>query len=399
MNHFFKDLGLSVHSRWQSENFSLASFPEIARQMLAEKPPCEHVDLAAFTKEFLLNDDQPAQSHSGFGEPELVLYHDPRFYIQMLFWMDGTTDIHQHEFSGAFHVMAGSSIHSRFSFENPQPVSAHLRMGRLKVQEISLLECGATVPIISGNTHIHSLFHLESPSVTVVIRTHSDPGTGPQFTYLPPHLAVDPFQQDSLSTRRKQLLDTMELSGDPAYPDLVLEMLESLDFERGLFVLQNGFGHLRNLGAWDHALKVFKKKHGRMADFVELTLEEIVRRDRIVDFRRSFLEIEHRFFLALLANVADQKNLLDLVAQRYEGPPADIVMNWVEQITEYSDFGTTILDAEFSLEHPPELIFSSLRSLLEGRPKPSKKAAPKSTAELESIREILSKSCLRSLVQ
>ncbi len=47
MNQFFKDLGLSAHSRWQSENFSLASFPEIARQALSEKPPCEHVDLAA----------------------------------------------------------------------------------------------------------------------------------------------------------------------------------------------------------------------------------------------------------------------------------------------------------------------------------------------------------------
>ncbi len=399
MNPFFKDLGLSVHSRWKSENFSLASFPEIAREALAEKPPSEHVDLAAFTQEFLLNDDQPTQSHSGFGEPELVVYDDPRFYMQMLFWMDGTTDIHQHEFSGAFHVMAGSSIHSRFSFENPQPVSAHLRVGTLKVQEITLLDCGATVPIISGNTHIHSLFHLDSPSVTVVVRTQSDPGTGPQFTYLPPHLAVDPFQQDSLSTRRKQLLDTMELAGDPAYSGLVLEMLESLDFERGLFILQNGFGHLHNLGEWENALKVFKRKHGRIADFVEPTLEEIVRRDRIVEFRRSFTEIEHRFFLALLVNVADQKNLLDLVSQRYEGPAADTVMTWVEEITEYSEFGTTILDAEFSLEHPPERIFSSLRHLLEPKAKPSKKSAPKSTAEMKSVREILSKSCLRSLVQ
>jgi hypothetical protein len=399
MNQFFKDLGLAVHARWKGENFALARFPEIARQALAENPPCEQVDLAAFTKEFLLDDDQPTQSHSGFGEPELVVYHDPRFYIQMLFWMDGTTDIHQHEFSGAFHVMAGSSIHSLFSFENSQAVSAHLRVGTLKVQEISLLECGSTVPIISGNAHIHSLFHLDSPSVTVVIRTHSDPGTGPQFTYLPPHLAVDPFQQDALSTRRKQLLDTMELVGNPAYAELVREMLESLDFERGLFLLQNGFGHLRNLGEWENALKVFSKKHGQMADFVEPTLEEIVRRDRIVEFRRSFIEIEHRFFLALLANVPDKNNLLELVAQRYEGPAADTVMRWVEEITEYSDFGTSILDAEFSPELPPERIFSGLHHLLAAKNKPSKKSAPQSKAELESIREIVSQSCLRSLVQ
>jgi hypothetical protein len=63
-----------------------------------------------------------------------------------------------------------------------------------------------------------------------VIRTHTDPGTGPQFTYLPPHLAVDPFYHDALTNRRNQLLDVLEKTNDPTYPELVLEMIGDLDF-------------------------------------------------------------------------------------------------------------------------------------------------------------------------
>ena len=115
-----------------------------------------------------------------------------------------------------------------------------MRVGNVALRETKLLESGATIEINSGRDFIHSLFHLDTPSMTVVVRTHSDPGTGPQFTYLPPHLAIDPFHADALTLRRKQILDMLERTDDPSYPELIVEMLEDLDFERGFLVLQNG---------------------------------------------------------------------------------------------------------------------------------------------------------------
>ena len=210
MDAYFKDLGRTVLERWKRVNFSLEKFPAIAKSTLDERPPAQHVAIPALMREFLLNDEQPLQSQSGFGQPELIAYEHPRFYIQLLFWMDGTTDIHQHEFSGAFHVMHGSSIHAHYEFEKARPITPHLRIGDVKMKNIELLETGRTVPIISGSRCIHSLFHLDSPSVTVVVRTQHDPGTGPQFNYLPPHIAMDPMHSDTLTMRRKQLLDVME---------------------------------------------------------------------------------------------------------------------------------------------------------------------------------------------
>ncbi len=332
MDAFFTELGRTVLACWKRQNFSLALFPEIAGGVLEERPPSENVDLAALAREFLLDDEQPFQTQSGFGQPELVVYDDPRFYIQMLFWLDGTTDIHQHEFSGAFHVLQGSSIHASFEFENPRPISAHFRLGDLRMKAIQLLETGSTVRIISGRDHIHSLFHLDTPSISVVVRTHHDPGTGPQFTYLPPHIALDPVHNDALTARRKQLLDVLEQTGDPAYPALVREMLGELDFERGFFILQNGMGYLRALGEWEETLRVFQQRHGALAECVPPTLDEIVRRDELAELRKSVTDIEHRFYLALLMNAPARADMLSLVSQRFPGPPEETILRWEEEL-------------------------------------------------------------------
>lgn len=357
MQALFKDLGDAVLDRWKRENFSLAKFPEIARSALEAQPPARKMKLPALMRDFLLNDDQPAQTDSPFGEPELVVYNHPRFYIQLLFWMDGTTAIHQHEFSGAFHVMHGSSIHAHYEFEKARPVTPYIRVGNLRMKKMEILESGRTVPIVSGQQDIHSLFHLDSPSVTVVVRTQHDPGTGPQLNYLPPHIAFDPHFSDTLMMRRKQLLDVLEQSDGDAYVELVIEMIADLDFERGFSLLHHCIESLRNLEQWEPVLHVFEKKHGALAAGVAATLEEDARRSVIKGLRSTIIEPEHRFFLALLMNAPTREDLFSLVKQRFpKDAPAASVARWAEELMEMSDAGVAILDAVFpeALEIEPD---------------------------------------------
>lgn len=354
MEAFFVDLGRRVRERWQAADFSLAAFPSLARKALEEDPPATQVDLTALTRSFLRDDEQPHQTASGFGQPELVVFDDPRFYIQLLFWLDGTTQIHQHEFSGAFHVLEGSSLHSEFAFANVRPVTAHFRVGDLQLAGTELLETGRTVPITSGAASIHSLFHLETPSVTVVVRTHSDPGTGPQFTYLPPHVAVDPFFSDALTTRRLQLLDVLDRTGAEDYAEVVRTMVASLDYERGFFTLQNCLVALQERGEWEETWDVFAEKHGPLADYAASTLEEIVWRDRLVGLRGSIEDSDHRFFLALLLNVPRASDILSMVAARFPGDPVTTVLAWAEELSESSEAGTWILDAKYPAEPEKE---------------------------------------------
>ena len=398
MNAFFQDLGRRVQARWREANFSQERFPQLAVEALEEKLPSELVVLGDLVREFLSEDDQPLQTGSGFGQPELVVFEDPRFYIQALFWLEGTTQIHQHEFDGAFHVMAGSSLHSEFAFEKVRPITAHFRLGNLRLLQTELLETGRVVPIVAGAGHIHSLFHLDTPSVTIVVRTHTAPGTGPQFTYLPPNVAVDPFHSDALTSRRLQLLDVLERTDDPTYGDAAVELAATLDFERGFFVLQNCLAGLRSCGRWEDAWGAFRKKHGRLATGVDRTLDEIVWRDSVVGLRSRVTDVEHRYFLALLLNVASKTKILELVRGRYSGKPGDTVMRWAEELTESSDEGTWVLDAAFpdSLavpeEEQPVVFLAALQHFVCG----GKAPLPEKT--LRALRGAFARSSLRALV-
>ena len=399
MNSYFEKLGRTVLERWRKQNFSLEAFPELARIAIDEAPPSKNVGLEEMIHEFLVNDEQPFQSQSGFGQPELVAFNDPRFYIQILFWMEGTTEIHQHEFSGAFHVMQGSSVHSEFDFVGARSVTPHLRIGDLRMKQIELLESGRTVPITSGRECIHSLFHLDTPSVTVVVRTHHDPGTGPQYNYLPPHIAIDPIHTDALTMRRKQLLDVLETLDHPSYATRVREMVGSLDFERGFNTLLHAMDRLQVLDEWEPVLATFQKRHGELAKGVPETLAESRRRDSISQMRYHIENPEHRFFLALLMSVQNRSDIHALITERFpDHSPIEMILGWAEELIEPADFGITILDAAFpeslgvAIEAQFELLMEALKHALEGD-----SASEKVTAVQPEILAALTSSCLRPL--
>jgi hypothetical protein len=395
MNCYFEKLGRTVLERWREQNFSLAVFPELTRIAIEEVPPSKNIDIDELIHEFLSNDDQPFQSESSFGQPELIAFNDTRFYIQILFWLEGTTEIHQHEFSGAFHVMQGSSVHSEFDFVGARSVTPHIRTGDLRVKQIELLETGRTVPITSGRDCIHSLFHLDTPSITVVIRTHHDPGTGPQYNYLPPHIAINPLHADSLTARRKQLLDVLETIEDPDYGTHLNEMMGRLDFERGFNMLRHAMPRLKELNEWDEVLATFQNKHGELALGVPDTLAECLRRETISQMRHFIINPEHRFFLALLINVQNRADIFALVTRRFpESSPIDTILGWAEELVEPNDFGVTLLDAAFpetpdiDFEEQSWLLIDALKYALEGNTDEN---------DFLEIQAALSASCLRPL--
>lgn len=395
MNSYFEKLGRTVLERWRERNFSLEVFPELTRTAIDEAPPSENVDIGEMIREFLSNDDQPFQSESSFGQPELIAFNDTRFYIQILFWLEGTTEIHQHEFSGAFHVMQGSSVHSEFDFVGARSITPHIRTGDLSVKRIELLETGRTVSITSGRECIHSLFHLDTPSITVVIRTHHDPGTGPQYNYLPPHIAINPLHADSLTARRKQLLDVLETTEDPDYGTHANEMMGRLDFERGFDMLRHAMPRLKELGEWDEVLATFQNKHGELALGVPATLAECLRRETISRMRHFIVNPEHRFFLALLMNVQNRADIFALVTRRFPGSsPIDTIIGWAEELVEPDDFGITLLDAAFpetpdiDFEEQSRLLIEALKYALEDNTDEN---------DFLEMQAALSASCLRPL--
>jgi hypothetical protein len=353
----FNELGLLVESLWREHNYSEGEFPEIAAQALAE------IDLAKKGVTpweiigWLHTESQlPRQQdiEATFGNPPITLFCGSRFYVDIYFWLDGTTDIHQHGFAGAFQVLTGSSIHSRYSFQHERTVNEHLFLGNVILEEVELLREGDIRRIIPGREHLHSLFHLDRPSCTITVRTFALSSLQPQYSYRKPHIAIDPFYKEPALIRKLQSVTMLLNLQTASHDDLIDDLISTADFETTFLVLQIAFRMLRgsemesffqlstSRDRFDGFLERARQRHGALIDYVLPVLAELDRQENIVRRRQFITGNEHRFFLALLLNVPDRKKILELVRERFpENDPLDKVLDWVMELSTTKVWGST----------------------------------------------------------
>ncbi len=352
---FFEELGSIVEQRWKAENYREESFPEIAAQSLAETNPSERVDPLEIIRWVHGATCLPMQADldSKFGNPPLTLFAGPRFHIDVYFWLDGTTSIHQHAFSGAFQVLAGSSIHSRYRFARQRVINEHFSAGQVSYDTSELLSKGDIRRIFAGDQFIHSLFHLDRPSVTLVVRTYQTTSALPQFNYLKPGFAIDPFFREESAIRKVQcaalLLDTKHPEADSMIGDLI----SSSDFHTAFLLLDTAFKHLTadelerifhistGRERFQNLVERARARHSELIDLVPAAMEEAERQNNII-MRRGYLTgWEHRFFLALILNVPQRAMILDLVKKRFsDRDPIDIIGEWAHELSTVKVIGT-----------------------------------------------------------
>jgi hypothetical protein len=350
----FAELGALIEARWREQNYDERSFPAIAAQALRELKLVEKVDPWDIIRWVHQTPDLPRQMNleATFGNPPITLYVGPKFYIDVYFWLDGTTSIHQHSFSGAFQLLLGSSVHSKYGFQQEMEINPQFRIGKLLLENISLLAKGDIREILPGAAFIHSLFHLERPSATITVRTNI-PGAGVQFAYLKPSLAHDPFSTDPSLKRKLQtvklLLEMKHLESDRFIGDLI----DSSDFQTTYAVLDQAFEFLchreleeilRVTRSQDRFLTLLdraRSKHGELVDLLPPVFEEAWRQKDISRRRGKITGEDHRFFLALLLNVPDRTTIFRLVKERFpDQEPVELIVGWVKELSATKIFGS-----------------------------------------------------------
>jgi predicted metal-dependent enzyme (double-stranded beta helix superfamily) len=130
----FSELGTLVESRWRDKNYDENFFPEIAARALSESGLIDCVDPWEIIRWVHQSPALPQQMDlpAKFADPPITLYAAPRFHIDAYYWLDGTTEIHQHAFSGAFQVLRGSSVHASYRFQVEQEINPHFWWASLR---------------------------------------------------------------------------------------------------------------------------------------------------------------------------------------------------------------------------------------------------------------------------
>ena len=339
----------AIEDRWRSCHYDEARFCDLAVAALDEARLCDCLTMPGVVRWFLQERGPAPQVNleASFGEPPLTLGSTSRFYVEALFWVDGTTTIHQHRFSGAFMVLTGSSIHTRYRFARTRRVNATTEIGALALDGVECLRPGQVRPIRPGAAMIHSLFHLERPTLSIIVRTGLDHDAPPQFDYWPPSIARVPSVMDGRLRRQVQLVRTLGRVAAPERFALAGELVERCDFASALPVLDAMIA--ASADDWPAVRDLAGAVQARHADLgcdLVAVLAERRRIHRLVSRRGQVRDPELRLFLAMLINLPTQAACLEFLrGYAPDRDPERLLASWIERLAplESSPDGVALL--------------------------------------------------------
>ena len=349
----FKEIGDEIEAAWRRNDYDEAMFPTLAADALNRANIPSRTSVWSVVEWCLDQIELPRQRdvHASFGDPPVTVYSGPRFHIDIYFWFEGTTAIHQHGFCGAFQVMHGSSIHSWYEFKLGRSVNTFAEVGEMSLKKCELLQVGDVQQILGGRAYIHSLFHLDQPSATIVIRTDRSPLELPQYSYYKPNLAIDPFFEQETITKKTQLAAALIRAKNPNADRIIGNWLADCDFQTTFNLLQslrhllrsNQIDELFRLAEpesrFEKYLKIAEENHG--VDVFRPVFRHQEMLDDILKRRALATEPDLRFFLALLLNIEGRELIFDLLKQRFPGSePIDKVLDLVFELANSRIAGT-----------------------------------------------------------
>jgi len=325
----FDELGAAIDAAWSRAARAPEAFPDVAAEALARAALHRRVgldDLAAWLADV---DALPPQLlGSGFGEPPIHAYAGDGWVLQVLCWVEGRTTVHRHDFAGAFTVLAGSSVQRRYRFTPGVTAGDGLCVGALERLDLSLLERGAVEPIVPGDGLIHSVFHLDRPTLSLVARTDGGLRDAPQYDYWPPAVAIDPEYADALVLRRTQLLAMMFRAGAPGAADYAARLLRDGGLQQTWRTLDLALGAPACAAHLPGLFDLAAARHGEAAEAMLASLRRARWEHAVAEQRRALADPAPRFLLGALLNAENRGDALALVNARHPGADASA---WVRR--------------------------------------------------------------------
>ena len=335
-----QELGDSVARAWLAVDYADDAFPEVAAYALRKSELLCGSSESQLNEWFLADTRLPDQQFRDFGQPALTLYKGHKFYIELLYWLDSTTAIHQHSFAGAFGVFKGSSLHTEYDFHCDRVLSSELIVGDLTFRSSNLLTQGDVREIHPGKEFIHSLFHLDRPSITLVVRTHSLTRAYPQYSYRKPGIGYDPFFKPEPFATRLRLLEALRDVSSNDYWNLARVILLQSDPWMTYALLSMAYAPEQETNEWKRLVEVARERHGSLVNIFLYSLEERTREQNITARRREIRDPDHRFFVALLLNLPHREAIYRLVARKFpDADPETLILRWIRELAEAKKIG------------------------------------------------------------
>jgi hypothetical protein len=265
-----RKLAVRIDSEWKSAGYRVSVFPAIAARLLADAQPQREYDLASLA-DWTLSSRTFPQACNPFGPlgpPAFTIWSDGRFFVNLYAYTTPEVVIHDHDFAGAFINLSGTTIHATYEFADVERIVPAVHLGELALRDVEVVHQGDVRRIDPGRRFIHQVWHVDHPTVVLVIRTGPLPApTRRQFQYLHAGFATEVFRNDSMSVgvperygyTRKMAECLRNSSGGVDYLKLLLQREQPWD---AVWHLLDNWRYLRTHGALDDLIRLGVRHQG-----------------------------------------------------------------------------------------------------------------------------------------
>jgi len=300
-------LAARIDREWKRAGSKVSLFPAVAARVLSDEQPHRQYNLHSLAGWTLSHHTFPRACNpfGPFGPPAFTVWSDGRFFANVYAYMTPEVVIHDHDFAGAFVNLSGTTIHAKYQFADVERVAPEVQVGQLAVREVEVVGPGDVRRIDPGRGFIHQVWHLDEPTVVLVIRTGPLPAPARrQFQYLHAGFASEVVRDDAMSVSAperfqyaRKMIECLRTANGGGVDYLRLLLRDERPWD-AFWHFTDNWRYLRTLGAMEELIRFGARHQGAWFTGVADAGNEI---DlfRSIDWPRVRLP-EDRIALALL---------------------------------------------------------------------------------------------------
>jgi hypothetical protein len=266
-----RNLAARINGEWKSAGSKVSALPAIAARILEDAQPHREYDGLASLAGWTLSSrtfPQPCNPFGPQGPPAFTIWSDGRFFANIYAYTTPEVVIHDHDFAGAFTNLSGTTIHATYAFPDAERVAPEVHVGELAVREVEVVRTGDVRRIDPGRRFIHQVWHVDQPTVVLVLRTGPLPAPRRQFQYLRAGFATEVFRDGAMSVDAperfrytRKMAECLRASSDGGMDYLKLLMRQERPWD-AVWHLVGNWRHLRSLGALDDLVRLGIRHQG-----------------------------------------------------------------------------------------------------------------------------------------
>lgn len=328
---YFKEIGKKLSGRCGEGELG-ENFPELAAEVLREFPVPPGIGIEFMADWALGRERLPEQVtfHSGFGEPPLVVYEEPRFYTEVLFWFPSRTSIHGHGFYGAYRVLAGYSIEAEFAYHRESEPVPGIKIGELEPTGLRLIAPGDISPILPEEAFIHTVMHMGNPSLTLVIRNK---GELVQYDYSMNGLGVNAYQDSQTHVRQAEVLSAYHEANPEGFETRLLKFLQTGSAHRMARILKEMEHEIDERFLRGKLRDLAVERFGPLGQAIIESLTRTVRGNKIWNEVAGLDDPASQLKTALSDLFPKKKKLLTVVRRTFpDRDPEEVLKNWANTV-------------------------------------------------------------------